>query len=220
MSINHEKYTLVIVDEYSKYTWVNFLKKKSQEAEMIMSFVRMVESQNHVKVKQIRTDNGTEFRNSELESFCNEKEISQNFYSPYTPEENSHSELHVTLIIDQSLSKDITRLPMRYLEKESMISATFMCLDAKDHLSKFDAKADNGYFLGYSFVSKAFREDDPSRQYQSNSDYSYYIIPHGRSLTELTQKNRVPKVITPNKQNTPQTEDVGGPPDLINTEGT
>nr|GEV67452.1 retrovirus-related Pol polyprotein from transposon TNT 1-94 [Tanacetum cinerariifolium] len=51
MSINHEKYTLVIVDEYS----------------------RMVENQNDVKVKQIRTDNGTEFRNHELESFCDEK---------------------------------------------------------------------------------------------------------------------------------------------------
>ncbi|GJX93453.1 retrovirus-related pol polyprotein from transposon TNT 1-94 [Tanacetum coccineum] len=51
MSINHEKYTLVIVDEYS----------------------RMVENQNDVKVKQIKTDNGTEFRNHKLESFCDEK---------------------------------------------------------------------------------------------------------------------------------------------------
>ncbi|GJT87638.1 retrovirus-related pol polyprotein from transposon TNT 1-94 [Tanacetum coccineum] len=66
MSINHEKYTLVIIDEYS----------------------RMVENQNDVKVKRIKTDNGTEFRNIELESFCNEKIISQNFSSPYTPEQN------------------------------------------------------------------------------------------------------------------------------------
>ncbi|GJR37227.1 retrovirus-related pol polyprotein from transposon TNT 1-94 [Tanacetum coccineum] len=66
MSINHEKYTLVIVDEYS----------------------RMVENQNHVKVKQIRTDNGTEFKNHEFESFCDEKGISHNFSSPYTPKQN------------------------------------------------------------------------------------------------------------------------------------
>ncbi|GKC10256.1 retrovirus-related pol polyprotein from transposon TNT 1-94 [Tanacetum coccineum] len=92
MSINHEKYTLVIVDEYSRYTWVYFLKKKSQAAEMIMSFVRMVKNQNDVKVKQIRTDNGTEFRNTKLESFCDEKGISQNFSSPYTPEQNGVAE--------------------------------------------------------------------------------------------------------------------------------
>ncbi|GJS97841.1 retrovirus-related pol polyprotein from transposon TNT 1-94 [Tanacetum coccineum] len=73
MFINHEKYTLVIVDEYSRYTWVHFLRKKSQAPEMIMSFIRMVENQNDVKVKQIRNDNGIEFRNHELESFCDEK---------------------------------------------------------------------------------------------------------------------------------------------------
>ncbi|GJR50531.1 retrovirus-related pol polyprotein from transposon TNT 1-94, partial [Tanacetum coccineum] len=48
--------------------------------------LKMVENQNDVKVKQIRTDNGTEFKNYELESFCDEKGISQNFSSPYTPE--------------------------------------------------------------------------------------------------------------------------------------
>ncbi|GJV07218.1 retrovirus-related pol polyprotein from transposon TNT 1-94 [Tanacetum coccineum] len=67
MLVNHEKYTLVIDDDYS----------------------RMVENQNVVKVKQIRTDNGTEFRNSKLERFCNKKGISQNFSSPYTPKQNS-----------------------------------------------------------------------------------------------------------------------------------
>ncbi|GJS06386.1 retrovirus-related pol polyprotein from transposon TNT 1-94 [Tanacetum coccineum] len=57
-SINHEKYTLVIVDEYSRYTWVYFLKKKSQAPETIMSFIKRVENQNDIKVKQLRTDNG------------------------------------------------------------------------------------------------------------------------------------------------------------------
>ncbi|GJY97650.1 retrovirus-related pol polyprotein from transposon TNT 1-94, partial [Tanacetum coccineum] len=139
----------------------------------------------------------------------------------------------------------------------------------KDHLGKFDAKADDGYFLGYSFVSKAFRvfntrrqqveetyhvtfdesmeamrftntshdeigiddssryppdefihEDDPSRQYQVDSDVSYYVIPHGCSLTELTQEKLVPEVIAPNKPDIPITKDNEGPPDLINTEAT
>ncbi|GJU74097.1 retrovirus-related pol polyprotein from transposon TNT 1-94 [Tanacetum coccineum] len=66
ISINHEKYTLVIVDEYS----------------------RIVENQNDVKVKQIRTDNGTEFRNTKLEIFCDEKGISLNLSSLYTPKQN------------------------------------------------------------------------------------------------------------------------------------
>nr|GEV63548.1 retrovirus-related Pol polyprotein from transposon TNT 1-94 [Tanacetum cinerariifolium] len=92
MSINHEKYTLVIVDEYSSYTWVNFLRKKSQAAKIIISFIRMVENQNDVKIKQIRTNNGSEFRNSELRSFCDKKGISHNFSFPYTPKQNGVAE--------------------------------------------------------------------------------------------------------------------------------
>ncbi|GJS95666.1 retrovirus-related pol polyprotein from transposon TNT 1-94 [Tanacetum coccineum] len=106
----------------------------------------------------------------------------------------------------------------------------------KDHLGKFDAKADDGYFLGYSFVSKAFRvfntrrqqieetyhvtfdkSMDPVRQYQIDFDISYYFIPHGCSLSELTQENQVPEVIAPNEPDIPHTKDTEGPPDLINT---
>ncbi|GJV26208.1 retrovirus-related pol polyprotein from transposon TNT 1-94 [Tanacetum coccineum] len=88
ISINHEKDTLVIVDEYSRYTWVHVLEMKSQATEIIMSFIRMIVNQNDVKVKQIITNNGIEFKNSELKSFYDEKRISQNFSFPYTPEQN------------------------------------------------------------------------------------------------------------------------------------
>ncbi|GJY26639.1 retrovirus-related pol polyprotein from transposon TNT 1-94 [Tanacetum coccineum] len=98
-SINHEEYTLVIVDEYSRYTWVYFLKKKSQAPKTIMSFIKRVENQNDIKVKQLRTDNGTEFKNSILVNFCDEKGISQNFSSPYTPKKNGVAERkNITLI--------------------------------------------------------------------------------------------------------------------------
>ncbi|GJR60353.1 retrovirus-related pol polyprotein from transposon TNT 1-94 [Tanacetum coccineum] len=261
MSINHEKYTLVIVDEYSRYTWVHFLKKKSQAPEMIMSFIRMMENQNDVKVKQIKTDNGTEFRNPELKSFCDEKGISQNFSYPYTPKQNGVAERKNKTLIKAArtmlngsvLSKHFLNEAVRiacYTQNKSIIVKrhdktpyeifreripdisyfhVFGCLvfiyNHKDHLGKFDVKADDGYFLGYSFVSKAFRvfntrrqqveesyhvtfyesmeairftntsideigiddssryppdefihEDDPSRQYQANSNISYYVI--------------------------------------------
>ncbi|GJX64077.1 hypothetical protein Tco_0298420 [Tanacetum coccineum] len=65
-----------------------------------------------------------------------------------------------------------------------------------------------------------FQEDDQSRQYQVDSDVSYYIILHGRSLTEIIQENHVPEVIACNEPKIPPTEDTVGPPDLINTEGT
>ncbi|GJX43359.1 retrovirus-related pol polyprotein from transposon TNT 1-94 [Tanacetum coccineum] len=55
-----------------------------------------------------------------------------------------------------------------------------------------------------------FQEDDSSRQYQVDSDVSYYIIPHGCSLTEITQENHVPKVIAPSEPEIPHTKDDKG----------
>nr|GEV27484.1 retrovirus-related Pol polyprotein from transposon TNT 1-94 [Tanacetum cinerariifolium] len=61
-----------------------------------------------------------------------------------------------------------------------------------------------------------FQEDDPSRQYQVDSDLSYYIIPYRRSLTKLTQENHVLEVIAPIEPGIPHTEDTKG----NNTEGS
>ncbi|GJY33330.1 retrovirus-related pol polyprotein from transposon TNT 1-94 [Tanacetum coccineum] len=69
-----------------EYDWCQELSAQ------ICRATRMVENQNNVKVKQIRTDNKTEFRNSKLEIFCDKKEISHNFSSPYTPEQNGVAE--------------------------------------------------------------------------------------------------------------------------------
>ncbi|GKC99320.1 retrovirus-related pol polyprotein from transposon TNT 1-94 [Tanacetum coccineum] len=53
-----------------------------------MSFIKRVENQNDIHVKQLRTDNGTEFRNSILINFRDKNGISQNISSPYTPKQN------------------------------------------------------------------------------------------------------------------------------------
>ncbi|GJZ84410.1 retrovirus-related pol polyprotein from transposon TNT 1-94 [Tanacetum coccineum] len=158
-SINHEKYTLVIVDEYSRYTSVYFLKKKSQAPETIMSFIKRVENQNDIKVNQLRTDNGTEFRNIILVSFCNEKGISQNFPSPYTPEQNGVAERKNRTLIEAA---------------RTILSGCLVYIhNHKDHLGKFDEKADDGYLLGYSLVSKASRVFNTRRQ---QTKETYHII--------------------------------------------
>nr|GEZ58174.1 putative ribonuclease H-like domain-containing protein [Tanacetum cinerariifolium] len=99
-TISHKKYTLVIVDEYSRYTWVYCLKKKSDASDCIMSFIRQIENLNDTKVKQLRSDNGTEFKNHTLEAFCDEKGILQNISSPCTPEQNGVAERRNRTLIE------------------------------------------------------------------------------------------------------------------------
>nr|GEV70902.1 retrovirus-related Pol polyprotein from transposon TNT 1-94 [Tanacetum cinerariifolium] len=204
MSINHEKYTLVIVDEYSRYIWVYFLKKKSQAPEMIMSFIKMVENQNDVKVKQIRTDNMTKFRNHEIESFCDEKGISQNFSSPYTPEQNGVVERKNRTLIEAA----------RTMLNRSALSKHFWT-EAIRITCKFDAKDDDGYFLGYSFVSKAFRVFNTRRQqiketYHVTCDESMEAIKFTHT-SEDEIENHALEVIALNEPDIPHTKNTDDP---------
>ncbi|KAJ9535942.1 hypothetical protein OSB04_un000896 [Centaurea solstitialis] len=103
-SIVEKKYTLVIVDEYSRYTWVFFLRSKSDAPEEIILFVRKMERLNNLTVRSIRSDHGTEFKNSTLETFFDQKGISQNFSSVRTPQQNGVAERRNRTLIEAARS--------------------------------------------------------------------------------------------------------------------
>ncbi|GJU80232.1 integrase, catalytic region, zinc finger, CCHC-type containing protein [Tanacetum coccineum] len=63
-SINGKKYILVIVDNYSRYTWVYFLHTNDEALDMIIDFINQVQRNLKAQILMIRTDNGTEFKNN------------------------------------------------------------------------------------------------------------------------------------------------------------
>ncbi|GJY48044.1 retrovirus-related pol polyprotein from transposon TNT 1-94 [Tanacetum coccineum] len=65
-SVNGKKYILVIVDDYSRFTWVKFLRSKDEAPDFIIKFLKMIQLRLKVPVRRIRTDNGTEFVNQTL----------------------------------------------------------------------------------------------------------------------------------------------------------
>ncbi|KAI3493567.1 hypothetical protein L1887_40767 [Cichorium endivia] len=87
-SIGKNKYILVIVDDYSRFTWVLFLRNKSDAAEEIMNFIRKMELMLNKKVLTVQSDNGSEFKNQTLDGFLKARGISHNFSAPYTPQQN------------------------------------------------------------------------------------------------------------------------------------
>ncbi|GKB16408.1 retrovirus-related pol polyprotein from transposon TNT 1-94 [Tanacetum coccineum] len=104
-----------------------------------MSFIKRVENQNDIHVKQVRTDNGTEFRNSILVNFYDERGISQNFASPYTPEQNGVAERRNRNLIEVArtmLSGSVLRLPnISFLH---VFGCPIYIHNYKDHLGKFE----------------------------------------------------------------------------------
>nr|GFA74793.1 integrase, catalytic region, zinc finger, CCHC-type, peptidase aspartic, catalytic [Tanacetum cinerariifolium] len=71
-SINGKRYVLVVVDDYSRYTWVFFLHSKDEASEVIISFIKKTQVNLQLQVQRIRTDNGTEFKNKTLAKFFDE----------------------------------------------------------------------------------------------------------------------------------------------------
>nr|GEX57154.1 hypothetical protein [Tanacetum cinerariifolium] len=70
--INGKRYVLVVVDAYSRYTWVFFLHSKDEVSEVIISFIKKTQVNLQLQVQRVRTDNGTEFKNKTLAKFFDE----------------------------------------------------------------------------------------------------------------------------------------------------
>ncbi|KAJ9565365.1 hypothetical protein OSB04_001331 [Centaurea solstitialis] len=95
-----KSYCLVIIDDFSRFTWVFFLRTKDETSGLIKPFVKRVENQVNLRVKVIRSDNGTEFKNADLNSFCEEEGIERQFSAPRTPQQNGVAERRNRTLIE------------------------------------------------------------------------------------------------------------------------
>jgi transposase InsO family protein len=115
ISIGGSKYCLVIVDDYSRFTWVLFLQEKSQTQETLKRFLRRAQNEFRLRIKKIRSDNGMEFKNSQIEGFLEEEGTKHEFSSPYTPQQNGVVERkHRTLLDMEKTMLDEYKTPDRF----------------------------------------------------------------------------------------------------------
>ncbi|CAN1324103.1 Retrovirus-related Pol polyprotein from transposon RE2 [Linum perenne] len=87
-SLEGKNFALVLVDDYTRFTWVLFLNRKSESFFLFRNFVLMIESSFPFKVSSIRSDHGGEFTYEDFSSFCKEKGINHTFSAPRTPQQN------------------------------------------------------------------------------------------------------------------------------------
>ncbi|GJY18345.1 putative ribonuclease H-like domain-containing protein [Tanacetum coccineum] len=91
-SIDHKSYSLVVTDDFSRFSWVFFLGTKDETFYILRDFITFVENQLTKKVKAIRCDNGTEFKNSNLIELCGSKGIKRDYSVARTPQQNGVAE--------------------------------------------------------------------------------------------------------------------------------
>ncbi|KAJ9556912.1 hypothetical protein OSB04_011526, partial [Centaurea solstitialis] len=192
-SISGKKYILVMVDEYSRYTWLEFLRMKSEALELIIKFIKRILVLLQLPVRKIRSDNGTEFKNATLDAYLTSVGISHNFSGAYTPQQNGVVERRNRTLVEAArtmlaysglpltfwaeavstacftqnrtiINKRFKKTPYHIINRRvpnvkffHVFGCRCYILNNRDNLGKFDRKADEGYFLGYSLTSKTFR---------------------------------------------------------------
>ncbi|GJU59476.1 putative ribonuclease H-like domain-containing protein [Tanacetum coccineum] len=166
---------------------------KDETSGILKSFITGVENLIDQWVKVIRCDNGTEFKNKEMNQFCERKSIKREFSVARTPQQNRVAERKnrtlieaaMTMLADSKLpttfwaevvnttcyvqnkvlvTKPHNKTPFDlFLDRKPALGfmkpfgCPFIILNTIDHLGKFDGKANEGFFVGYSINSKAFR---------------------------------------------------------------
>ncbi|GJR52017.1 retrotransposon protein, putative, ty1-copia subclass [Tanacetum coccineum] len=174
---------------------INFktMNKLDETSGILKAFITGIENQINRRVKIIRCDNGTEFKNKEMNQFCEMKGIKREFSVAKTPQQNGVAkrknitliEAARTMLADSKLPttfwaevvntvcyvqnrvlviKPHNKTPYEHFNGRPPIISfmrPFGCpvtiLNTLDHLGKFDGKADEGFFVGYTVNSKAFR---------------------------------------------------------------
>nr|GEY21712.1 hypothetical protein [Tanacetum cinerariifolium] len=129
----------------SRFTWVFFLATKDETSYVLKSFITRIENLVDHKVKVIRCDNRVKFKNREMNQFCKMKGILRKFRVARTPQQNGVTKRrNMTLIEAARIMLVDSKYPI-------------IILNIIDHLGKFDGTVDEGFFVGYSLNSKAFR---------------------------------------------------------------
>ncbi|GJV08285.1 putative ribonuclease H-like domain-containing protein [Tanacetum coccineum] len=183
-SLMKKSYCLVVNDDFSIFSWVFFFATKDETSGILKTFITKIENQLDYKAKVIRRDNGTEFKNSVMNYFCEMKGIKREFSIARTHQQNGVAkrrnriliEATRTMLVDSKLPttfwaeavntacyvlnrvlviKPHNKTPYELIRGRTPLinfMKPFGCpitiLNTRDHLGKFNGKADEGFFLG------------------------------------------------------------------------
>ncbi|GJY18651.1 retrovirus-related pol polyprotein from transposon TNT 1-94 [Tanacetum coccineum] len=124
-SINGKNYILVIVDDYSRFTWVKFLASKDEAHDFIIKFLKMIQVRLNATVRNIHKDNGTEFVNQTLRDYYEQVSISHETLVAITPQENGVVERQNRTLVEAAHTMLIFAQAPLFLRAEAIATACY-----------------------------------------------------------------------------------------------
>ncbi|WVZ76886.1 hypothetical protein U9M48_024808 [Paspalum notatum var. saurae] len=173
-SVGGKWYVLVVVDDFSHFSWVFFMEFKDEAFGFVRDLVLRLRNESHKAMRAIRSDNGGEFRNSRFENFCRDLGLEHQFSSPYTPPQNGVVERKNRTLVEMARTMlDEHRTPRHFWAEATSYELRFgrqpsikdlrpfgcrcFVLKKAGHMDKVKSRCLDGIFLGYSLSSRAFR---------------------------------------------------------------
>ncbi|GJU07622.1 putative ribonuclease H-like domain-containing protein [Tanacetum coccineum] len=124
-SVNGKKYILVIVDDYSQFTWVKCLRSKDEAPAFIINFLKMIQVRLKETVRRIRTYNGTEFVNQTLREYYEKVGISHETSVARSPQQNGVVERRNHTLIEAARTMLIYAKAPLFLWAEAVATACY-----------------------------------------------------------------------------------------------
>ncbi|GJW98301.1 retrovirus-related pol polyprotein from transposon TNT 1-94 [Tanacetum coccineum] len=160
-TINGKKYILVIVDDYSRFTWVKFLRSKDETPEVVIKFLKQIQFGLNKTVRYICTDNDTEFVNKYLTEYYERVGIFHQKTVPRTPQQNDIVERWNCTLVEAARTMLIFSKALMFLWAEVHDLTFFrvfgaLCYPTNDSedLGKLQPTADIRIFVGYAPTRK------------------------------------------------------------------
>nr|GEU61181.1 hypothetical protein [Tanacetum cinerariifolium] len=124
-SVNRKKYILVIVDDYSRFTWVKCLRLKYEAPDFIIKFLKMIQERLGVHVRRIKTDNETEFVNQTLREYYEHVGIFYKTFVAHSPQQNGVVERRNRMLIEAARTMLIYARAPLFLWTETVATVCF-----------------------------------------------------------------------------------------------
>lgn len=103
-SLTNNRYFILFIDDFSRMTWVYFIKEKSEVFGVFKRFKALVEKQSGKHIKALRSDRGKEYNSHEFDKFCEDEGIERQLTVAYTPQQNGVSERKNRTVMEMARS--------------------------------------------------------------------------------------------------------------------
>lgn len=125
-SLSGSRYILTITDDFSRFTWLFFLKHKNETLAKFKQFKTMIELHKDLKIKAIRSDRGGEYISNAFQEFCDEHGILRQFTQSHTPHQNGVAERKNRSLMEKARSMAFASQIPTHLWPEAVSTANYL----------------------------------------------------------------------------------------------